>query len=886
MFFQFLKNKKYLAGVLITLLAFSFTPVFADEVLPATETPAPIEETAVPVETPPPTEIVTGDAVSLSDTTNEMNTNEAELTTDNQPAQTEVEETTPTLLEEVFASTTISNENEAVVENNVETTAETGNNSAGSPNPASQDGQATITTGDSLASANIINVVNTNIFNSSGFFFLLNALFGQIGTIDIRAAMNNASSSAPSLTSLCGTNFCNATTTSITEIENINTAEVVNNVVVRSSTGSNGGTGDDSTINTGDAYASANVVNVANTNIIDSNYALMVFNNFGGWNGDFILPNKDFFDNFFLKKHSDSNNGAGTSALSISNQNEANIENNVETIADTGGNSTTGDDSEISTGDATAGSNVHNQVNTNLFGGKSLRILFRITGKWSGNIFGLPSGVQWRETPAGVEIFGDEDFKVEPHQNGEVQPLSPTASTTVDINNNNTASITNNVSVYALTGDNKIEGDGASIQTGDALAAANVVNLANTNIVGQNWLYAIFNIFGDWNGNVSFGEPDLWLGARAESLSGGFGPGARVAYHFTVANRGDADATNVKIKNIFESSFINFGGGNESEWDIGALSAGGSADFTYTATIADNLPFGDTELNGSATVRSFENDANPDDNTDRVIIIASRARPTPVYSGLNVPFTSDPILSVVKANDASTTTPLVASSTVKYKVVIKNDGGEAYRSVLVDTLKNEKGEVINEQSWDLDVIFPGEEITVDYTVFFNASTTDGVYTNYAQVKALGRHPSLNPFYGWFADSNVATSSITIANPKPPEPWVYLSPPENPPVGGSVLHTEEIKREMKPIIKPTKETNIFPPLQSFEPFDSDFFGKMVFISRSSYDLNQTAAVFAGLPFVMIPRNLNILFLLIIGAALATSQREPIRRLRHTFTSFLS
>ena len=927
MFFPSLKNRKYFTGALIALLVFSFTPAFAEEEVLSVETPAPIEETVVLIETPSPAEITTGDApqidtgqaVSVSDITSEVNTNEAELTTE--PVQTEstavpeissASSTAEVLnkslllpLDEVFASTTISNENEAVVENSATTTAETGSNSISSLNPALQDGQATITTGDSLASANVVNIINTNIFNSSGFFFFLNALFGQIGTIDIREAMNHASFSAPSLTSLCGTALCNATTTSITNVENINTAEIVNNVVVRSSTGDNSASGDDSAINTGNAYASANVVNVANTNIIDSNYALVVVNNFGNWGGDFILPDKNFFENFFLRpvrSNVASSTSNGTSTLSISNQNEANIENNISTIADSGENSATGNNAEISTGEAIADSNVQNQVNTNLFGGQAIRILFRIYGKWNGNIFGTPEGLHWRETPLGVEIFGNEgleDSTVESSQNDEASSTSdgageePMASTTVTISNKNTASITNNISVYALTGENKIEGDETEIATGDALAATNVVNLANTNVVGQNWLYVIFNIFGDWNGNLSFGQPDLWLGVRAESLSGGFGPGARIAYHFSVANRGDADASDVKLKNIFDNTWISFGAETaENEWNLGLVPAGGSVEVTYEATISGDLPFGNTELQGDMTVTSFEKDANPEDNTDRVIIIANRARPSPENNnGLRVTLTPDPILSIVKTNDASTT-PLTASSTVKYKVVIKNDGGEAYRSVLVDTLKNEKDEIINEQSWNLDVIFPGEEITVDYTVLFNASTTDGIYTNFAQVKAIGRHPSLNPFYGWFADSNIATSSITIANPKPPEP-IELSQSETP----VVLSTDEIDRQVKPKEKITgrqsgveDNKNIitplsggFPPLQ---PFDPDFFGEMVFISRPSYDLNQTAAVFAGLPFVTIPRSLNILVLIILGTLFASSNHVYIRKLRHTFTSFLS
>ena len=43
--------------------------------------------------------------------------------------------------------------------------------------------------------------------------------------------------------------------------------------------------------------AAGNILNIANTNIVDSNYMMVVFNNFGSWNGDFILPGADYFSN-------------------------------------------------------------------------------------------------------------------------------------------------------------------------------------------------------------------------------------------------------------------------------------------------------------------------------------------------------------------------------------------------------------------------------------------------------------------------------------------------------------------------------------------------------------------------------------------------------------
>jgi hypothetical protein len=46
-------------------------------------------------------------------------------------------------------------------------------------------------------------------------------------------------------------------------------------------------------------------------------------------------------------------------------------------------------------------------------------------------------------------------------------------------------------------------------------------------------------------------------------------------------------------------------------------------------------------------------------------------------------------------------------------------------------------------------------------VFFNASSSPGTYTNFAQVRSVSRSPSLEPFLGYFADSNIASSSVLV-----------------------------------------------------------------------------------------------------------------------------
>jgi len=97
-----------------------------------------------------------------------------------------------------------------------------------------------------------------------------------------------------------------------------------------------------------------------------------------------------------------------------------------------------------------------------------------------------------------------------------------------------------------------------------------------------------------------------------------------------------------------------------------------------------------------------------------------------------------------------------------YKIVVKNNGGLAYEGLLVDQLKNEAGEIINEQTWDLGKIFANEEIVITYTTEFTASTTPGTYTNYAWVEALGGDYSYNPKLASKTISNMASSTVVVA----------------------------------------------------------------------------------------------------------------------------
>ena len=102
--------------------------------------------------------IDTGNATSTVDVANGANTNT---------------ESVPTT-----ASSTVSNTNEAAATTTATSGAGTG------ANTALGEGGAKVKTGDAVATANVINVVNTNIINSTGILAFLNAIFG--GGFDLR----------------------------------------------------------------------------------------------------------------------------------------------------------------------------------------------------------------------------------------------------------------------------------------------------------------------------------------------------------------------------------------------------------------------------------------------------------------------------------------------------------------------------------------------------------------------------------------------------------------------------------------------------------------------------------------------------------------------------
>ena len=240
-----------------------------------------------------------------------------------------------------------------------------------------------------------------------------------------------------------------------TQVNQSNEANVSNNVNASANTGGNDAednTGGGVSIDTGDAEASATVVNAVNSNEA-------VVEDCGGCPGDLkveISGNGSDSHNEVDVDVNDSHSKDPAPNKWISQTNSANVTNDVNVKANSGYNDAednTGGDVEINTGSAIADAVVVNQLNANVawLGGSNGGALELII---SGN---------------GSDSHNDLDVDLNDN---------------VGVLQNNYANVSNEVDVDANTGKNDAEdntGGTTSIDTGDAEAGAMVDTMANFN---------------------------------------------------------------------------------------------------------------------------------------------------------------------------------------------------------------------------------------------------------------------------------------------------------------------------------------------------------------------------------------------------------------------
>lgn len=535
--------------------------------------------------------IQTGDATGLGLVDNKINSNiiELELTatpsTVPTPGETIIEIASEEEGEE--PGLLIENENEGELINKVAVEASTGENFANE----NASGTA-ILTGDALALVNILNFLNTNIVGSNFEVFLQDILGNESGEIDLNQLWKEIlTQSGQEGLSLAG----EISSLSLKLlVENVNQAYLENNVNVEASTGENQADGNkEAKIETGEAAAVANVNNFVNTNILGAEFFLGTINILGEFEGNLILPQPENFRGV-------SEENLEQSFLVFQNQNQAEVENQIEVTASSGGNEESGNkgDSVIKTGGAVAIANVFSLVNLNIWQNSWFVLLINNLGNWTGRIFGWSTSEAKEEPQEGNQVF-QVGMKQSASKEENLE-LKAESLPLVSFQNKNQAIVKNNIKTTASTGQNQAnENQGeVQIETGNAFSLANLFNFVNLNVLGGRWFFGLVNVLGDWRGNVIFAYPDLTV-----SLTNGKGQvmvGEDTELSLVYKNQGYEQARGVVLRIELPEGIEYLGDGSgysvvvserTCSWDVGNLEAGEEGGFKIRVKVSPNFSF-------------------------------------------------------------------------------------------------------------------------------------------------------------------------------------------------------------------------------------------------------------------------------------------------------
>lgn len=425
--------------------------------------------------------------------------------------------------------------NNATVGNTLNLSADSGNNDAS----FNTGGDSSIVTGDANVSANAVTFANNNIAGNIvyGVVNIFGNLIGDIiipqSMIDDSCATCGGSTTATNSGNGAGSdNNASASNTYTNDINQFNTANIDNSIVLNGNTGGNdteSNTGGNSTVETGDVNLTANILNIANTNIVDGTMWLVIVNEAGKWIGKIMgaPEGQNYAGSQDIEfdvaadgsvTAGNNNNGTGSDNSATSNQttnnttnqtNNADIQNTLNLSANTGNNDAsfnTGGNSNIQTGDATIIANIVNFVNNNIVGdGKLVVTVVNVFGSWLGDLVTPGQEKDIAETPNEdtTAHIGGSSSNTKNKESKSKSSNSHSNNNTSDENNNAIVSsisdtdINNTPRVYAaniggsiLTGISDAQTKVASAVKGST-ASDEIVATANAVTINLAWLLVL-----------------------------------------------------------------------------------------------------------------------------------------------------------------------------------------------------------------------------------------------------------------------------------------------------------------------------------------------------------------------------------------------------------
>lgn len=488
------------------------------------------------------------------------------------------------------------------------TTANTGDNKAVDPDGVN------IFTGEGISSLFDVLTYNIALVDSSGEIMILqNPLAGEL---DLRAKILDVFQQLTGQAGTCTLTVCELTDALFSYIgENI--SDVERNTYAGCTSGQNIGEAEDGAvlIDTGNCTSSNITVTIGNLSALYSRYLIILMNQVGALEGDIILPEAAFFEGLRA--------GGGVGPGS-----ELDIDNNADltvhgtSTAEAGENTALG--STASTVDGSGNKTIAHAFTGNFVNQVNPPSCFIISvgGTWTGDVYQIPEGFARERTPYADIICGRGKTPGEILYN-------------IKIEQDNYAKVLVNAIAEAVTGKNTATGQAVTIKPGDAQSFLYILNILNTTLVGQDWVFGLFTVSGDWDGDFTFGarpgaSPEEHTAGKIVSQSSG-GSSAksasnrhRSAVSAKVSLTKSVSQAVASVPSVVEYTLrlINNGGAiygaklsdllvdpsgqgaGVQHWDLGKIEAGEEIVITYSIEFKGNLPSG--LYTNTATLTGFK----------------------------------------------------------------------------------------------------------------------------------------------------------------------------------------------------------------------------------------------------------------------------------------
>ena len=705
---------------------------------------------------------------------------------------------------------TIKNNNNVDATSNTIATADTGNSSVGIPNsptsptqpeaevpiPVPTDNSITspnnglvssatsiplpvpdpsIQTADASSDSTIVNVANTNVVSDNYVETVTNITGNNSDDINLLEQFQALLQKGVSVDD--ATKTLNITNDNVAKLENeavalANTGTNTINTIPDTTPAASPTTPAPASIATGDASAAANIVNVVNQNLVGNSWLFAIINVLGVWSGNLILPGQDLL----TTPATDS-----STTYNVTDNNQATVDNSATSVATTGNNSTiTNGSATAVTGDANSSSNVQTVANTNITKNNWFFLMINNMGNWTGEVLGWDSATGSDQTLYSYDFGSSPDGFVDPN------------TETVNVTNNNNASISNTADAEANTGNNSISntvsGLSSTITTGAANAKANIFNLINTNIVGNNWMFAIVNIMGSWKGNAVFAYPDLAISINTDNDS--IPSDSNSTFNITYQNEGQAPSDDANINVELPAGIMNFSDGSSNfSQKLDGLKPGEQKTIQLTAQAAQ-IDQEEISTNISASISTETPEKNLSNNTaEQSITITNSSADDSSNDNNN-------ISSKLRIERKSLAPQITSNGEIlTHTITVKNESdGPLYGIVVKDSIVDPIGNSIAKYQWPIGELKQGKDALIQYQIMIADTAKIGTYTNTA--KGFGYNE---------LDKKISSNSATIATnitaqfaqnnsnsaDGNDQPTIVASPYSGQPPIGQVLGAENI-----------------------------------------------------------------------------------------------